>query len=219
MKRTSLLITALAAVSLAGCVEREFLIQSDPPGANLRIDFDEKGEMPAEGFVETFEHYGVREVVLSKSGYKTRTLLVRLNRPFYQLVPLDFFFEHLFPFTIHNVQKTDPYPIALEKSAEASGDLGKDAEAFRDEARKRLEEEAKANPHPADAKKPEAGKTPGAGEPLPAPKDEPAPSPKVEPMPVPKAEPATDPKVEPPTPPEDDMEAPEPPIPTQPKTP
>ena len=81
---------------LTGCVEREMTIKSDPPQALVYLEGAETGQTPC---TVKFVHYGVREIALYKDGYETKKVFEKINAPWYQIVPIDFFFEALWPFT------------------------------------------------------------------------------------------------------------------------
>lgn len=156
-------ILALVPLTLAGCVEREFTVRSIPPGARLQIDRDEKGTIPDGGHVEKFSHYGVREIILAKEGYLSRTDLVTLRRPFYQVIPIDFIVEILNPFTIHD--RHGPFEFTLQPIPGDSKGLAEEAEAFRKEAHDRVAKEPGAEAPPGKAEPPAK-----SGPPAPAPK-------------------------------------------------
>ncbi len=81
-------VTAILFMLLtSGCVHRRVTINSNPPGALVRIDGKDVGYTPA-SFDYTW--YGTREVQLIKDGYETKTQLVNIKAPWYQRFPLDF---------------------------------------------------------------------------------------------------------------------------------
>ncbi|MCX7703158.1 MAG: PEGA domain-containing protein, partial [Planctomycetota bacterium] len=51
---------------LGGCVLREFLIQSEPAGAEVFLDGRYIGKTPLK---QSFDFYGTHRVVLRKNGY------------------------------------------------------------------------------------------------------------------------------------------------------
>jgi len=99
MKKLMVFNLALCALSLfcCGCVERTMQVKSDPPGALVFVNGDEKGRTP---YIEHFDFYGTMEFRLEKDGYRTKTELVKVKPPIYQRFPLDFFFEVIWPFKI-----------------------------------------------------------------------------------------------------------------------
>jgi hypothetical protein len=88
---------AVLAIGLAGCVQRSMTIKSDPPQALVYLEGQETGQTPC---TVSFVHYGVRDITLSKKGYETKKVLEKISPPWYQIVPIDFFFETLWPFTM-----------------------------------------------------------------------------------------------------------------------
>jgi hypothetical protein len=70
-------------------------VESDPPGATLRIDDRVVGVTP---YHESFSDYGTRRITLYKAGYHSRSDVVTISPPWYARFPLDFFSEIVFPF-------------------------------------------------------------------------------------------------------------------------
>ncbi len=102
--RESLLALAAAVVLCAadGCVFRELIVISEPPGADVYLDGEPVGRTPYSG---RFEHYGTRRLVLRKEGYKARVEVVRLEVPWYQYFPLDVFTDLLCPLAIYDTHE------------------------------------------------------------------------------------------------------------------
>lgn len=98
------LLCAFAGVLLAanGCVERKLTIRSEPDGAVVWLDGERLGEAPV---TVRFDHYGGRDITLSKSGYHRHREVVEVKPPFYQRLGPDFFFEHLWPGTLVDHQE------------------------------------------------------------------------------------------------------------------
>ena len=98
------LVTALAAGGLlTGCVERRFVITTDPPGA---VVYNEKGE-PA-GAAPTdmpFTYYGVYQFTLVRDGCETQVVREKVSAPWYEWIFLDFFSENVIPWTIRDVRR------------------------------------------------------------------------------------------------------------------
>ena len=87
--------------SLCGCgsVHRRMMIRSDPPGALVLVEGEEKGYTP---MAMDFTYYGTRELTLIKDGYETLTVIQKVKTPWYQFVPIDFFSDNLLPFKVTN---------------------------------------------------------------------------------------------------------------------
>jgi hypothetical protein len=99
---TSLVLFMSAALA-SGCVERRFVITTEPPGA---IVFDEKGlPMGAAPTDRTFTYYGEYEFTLVKDGYETQVVREKVRAPFYEWFILDFFSENVIPWTLRDVRR------------------------------------------------------------------------------------------------------------------
>jgi hypothetical protein len=113
-----LLATALGALlTLPGCIERALEVRTNPPGALVVIDGEEAGTTPV---TQTFLHYGTHEFIFSKEGYRRKKLLQEVRPPWYEEIPLDFFVEMVWPFTVTDghVYSYDLEPIIpVEKKA------------------------------------------------------------------------------------------------------
>ncbi len=100
-KRFAQVVQILSALILclvaSGCVVSKMVVKSDPEGATVHFDDEDKGITPASF---TFDFYGNREIKLEKDGYQTKRELVRLKPPLYARFPLDIFFDLLLPFKI-----------------------------------------------------------------------------------------------------------------------
>ena len=126
----------LACFICSGCIERTLVIESDPPGAAVRVDGDDCGTTPA---IVPFTTYGKRQVYLQKEGHFSHSEVVRVSPPVYAWFPLDFVFDVLWPFTIRDEQtfKFTLQPIEL-------GDLKaleSRAQEFTERAKAMLEQE------------------------------------------------------------------------------
>jgi hypothetical protein len=95
----------LVLATTPACVERKLVIRSDPEDALVFVDGTEvvrkKGEPPT----LRYEHYGIRKVVVRKQGFVAHDELVTLDPPWYQLSPLDLFFDVLWPATIEDTRE------------------------------------------------------------------------------------------------------------------
>jgi len=100
-----------------GCVERTIEIRSDPPGAHAFLDRTWKGRTP---LTVPFGHYGVREIAVELEGFRPLARVETISAPWYQIFPLDFFFECLFPFTLHDRRV---FEFRLEKTGSPVGAL------------------------------------------------------------------------------------------------
>jgi hypothetical protein len=100
-------VPLLLALSLAlpGCVERTFVIRSEPEGARVRMNGVLQGVTPLE---IPFDHYGTvrleaEPMDLDGDGfaeYAGVSTPFALDAPWYQWFPLDFFSDNLWPGTL-----------------------------------------------------------------------------------------------------------------------
>lgn len=103
MNAKPLLGLGLLLCSLAGCVERRFIITTEPHGA---IVYDEKGlPMGAAPADRTFTYYGKYRFTLVKDGCETVVVEENIRPPWYQWFLLDFVSENLIPFTLRDVRR------------------------------------------------------------------------------------------------------------------
>src|SRR5213082_203874 len=93
---------ALAALGLGGCVERRYVIESDPPGALVLVNGQPLGTTPVDGH---FVYYGNYAFTLIKDGYETLHVDQRINSPWYQYPPLDFASENIYPGKLEDVRQ------------------------------------------------------------------------------------------------------------------
>ena len=95
-KRTARRLTTLLLIGFllfaAGCVERRLLIRTNPPGAMAYVDDYRVGLTP---IGTPFTYYGTRKIRLVKDGYQPLTVYERINPPWYEIPPFDFFAENI----------------------------------------------------------------------------------------------------------------------------
>ncbi len=90
----------LLCLAASGCVERVLYLRSDPPGAKVVVNGRPVGETP---LAMPFETYGVFEVVAHDvHGYRRLRTSVEAKPPWYERIPIDFFAENVWPFTIRD---------------------------------------------------------------------------------------------------------------------
>ncbi|NDC52880.1 MAG: PEGA domain-containing protein [Planctomycetia bacterium] len=95
------LVVALAAT---GCVQRRMTIRSSPPGALVYVDDYQVGTTPVS---TDFIYYGTRKIRLVKDGFETLTVRQPFPIPWYQVFPLDFVTENLWPAEIRDERVVD----------------------------------------------------------------------------------------------------------------
>jgi len=69
-------------------------IRSEPPGATIYLNNEEKGRTPQ---TIPFTWYGDYKIVLRKDGYQTLRIIQPIKPPWYEAFPLDIFSELLLP--------------------------------------------------------------------------------------------------------------------------
>ena len=95
-ERVKRVLLPLLWAACAGCAAQRILtVESDPPGATLRIDDRVVGTTK---YDEPFSDYGTRRITLYKAGYHSRSEVVTITPPWYARFPLDIFSEIVFPF-------------------------------------------------------------------------------------------------------------------------
>jgi hypothetical protein len=100
MARRAVCLVALALLS--GCVERRFVIESDPPGALVLLNGQPLGTTPVDGH---FTYYGNYTFTLVKDGYQTKKVDQCFNTPWYEIPPIDFVTENLYPAKVEDVRR------------------------------------------------------------------------------------------------------------------
>lgn len=102
--RVCLLVVALGLLSSTGCVRRTMLIRSYPEGAVVYVDHQEQGTTPLQ---LPYTYYGAHRILVEKDGYETQEVDERFDPPWYQIPPLDFFFETMWPFEMRDDRIVD----------------------------------------------------------------------------------------------------------------
>ncbi len=103
MRPTPWLGAVLLAAGLAtGCVDRRYVVTSDPPGALVYRNGQPIGTTPVDDY---FVYYGKYHLTLVKDGYETLQIDPVLQAPWYEIPPLDFFSENLYPFKVRDIRR------------------------------------------------------------------------------------------------------------------
>ncbi len=97
------LLLLLLLVS-SGCVRRRLMVRSNPPGASVYVDKQLIGTTPT---ASAFTYYGTREVEVVADGFRTEKVLRTISVPWYQIPPLDFFSETLWPWEVRDERIVD----------------------------------------------------------------------------------------------------------------
>jgi hypothetical protein len=82
------IISLILGLSASGCVERWLTINTEPQGALVTLNDEEIGVSPV---TVSFEWYGDYDVRISKEGYETLKTHRKLEGPWYDAFPFDFF--------------------------------------------------------------------------------------------------------------------------------
>jgi hypothetical protein len=97
-------------------------IRSNPPGALVFIDDQEIGFTPVS---TAYTYYGTRKIQLIKDGFETLTVKQTFAPPWYQVPPIDFVSENLWPRELRDERVLDfqlipqqivPTDILLERA-------------------------------------------------------------------------------------------------------
>lgn len=84
----------LILASLTGCVQRRFIIRSQPEGAAVTIDRQPVGLTPLS---VPFTYNGTREIQLEKNGYQTIKVQERFRPKWFERFPISFLTENFWP--------------------------------------------------------------------------------------------------------------------------
>lgn len=101
-RRTLTRWSGFALLLTAGCVERRFIIESDPPGAVVIHNGVYLGPAPADGYIS---YYGKQQFQLMKPGYETLDVAQSYLPAWYDWPGIDFFTENIWPFKLRDVRK------------------------------------------------------------------------------------------------------------------
>ena len=97
-----LLSAVTAAALLTGCVERRYVVTSDPPGALVLRNGQPLGATPAD---DHFVYYGNYHFTLIRDGYETLEVDQPVPPPWYEWPAIDFVSENLIPWWIYDVRR------------------------------------------------------------------------------------------------------------------
>lgn len=107
--RTLVAAVVIGASLSGGCVRRTMIITTDPPQALVYLNDEEIGRSEVS---TDFLWYGDYDVIVRKEGYKTLKTHWKIDPPWYQVIPFDFFAEVLWPGHLHDTHtrqfKLDP---------------------------------------------------------------------------------------------------------------
>lgn len=98
------LVAAVLCAAGSGCVQRRLMVRTNPPGAQLYIDEQPIGKTPVS---VPYVYYGTRNIRLEKDGYETLVAKHNVVPPWYQITPLDFVSENLWPWEVRDERVVD----------------------------------------------------------------------------------------------------------------
>jgi PEGA domain len=90
---------AFALATISGCVDRRFVIESDPPGAIVYLNDKWVGPTPVD---QSFTYYGKYRFVFARDGYEILTTDEKICTPWWSYFPLEFVVESLYPGVIRD---------------------------------------------------------------------------------------------------------------------
>jgi hypothetical protein len=168
MMRTAWLGAALVvAAASVGCVERRYVVTSDPPGALVYRNGVPLGPTPVDDF---FVYYGSYDLTLVKDGFETLHARVKIDAPWYEYPPIDFVAENLFPYTIRDIRDGGQFHFTLQPlQAVRADDVLHRATELRERGRTLGPPGEGAPPPPAPLVAPGAPVAPGEGTVVPPP--------------------------------------------------
>ena len=119
----------LGLLACTGCVRRTLTIRTEPAGALVYVNDEEIGRSPAS---TDFVWYGDYDIIVRKDGYQTLRTHAKVNPPWYQVPPVDFFAEVLYVGKLHD-QHELAYTLEPEQLP-GPDEVIEHAEALRDDA-------------------------------------------------------------------------------------
>ncbi|UCG15174.1 MAG: PEGA domain-containing protein [Phycisphaerales bacterium] len=129
MQRAIPLLVLVVGGLTGGCVRRTMTIQTEPAGALVYLNDQEVGRSPVS---VDFTWYGDYDLIIRKQGYESLRTHVQVVEPWYQIPPVDFFAEVLWPGHIHD-ERTFAYVLDAKVLPDREEILQR-ADEFRDRA-------------------------------------------------------------------------------------
>lgn len=159
--RARLWMLLLGTLLSSACATRRILsVESEPPGAQVRLDDELIGRTPLE---YDFEHYGGRRLTLYLGGYRTWSAPLELERPWHARFPIDLITEVLIPMGLtdrHHVSVELEPDLELAEELDFSAILEHAREVRETVARARLGQGAESAPAPTSAGDAQAAQPP-----------------------------------------------------------
>ena len=141
-------LTTFVIVLGTGCIERKFVIITNPADSEVYLDGKYIGNSVADNPIDPktgridipFVYYAQREIIVKKKDYESRLEYIKPTTPWYDYFPIDFIAEVLLPYTI-KVQFV--YRLDLNEYADIDAeDLYDKSEAMREYAAEKLRKHA-----------------------------------------------------------------------------
>ncbi|MGE3804929.1 MAG: hypothetical protein AB7K24_09685 [Gemmataceae bacterium] len=102
MTRSAWLLALALATLATGCVERRFVVNSNPSRALILHNGNPIGAAPAD---DHFTYYGDHDFTVILDGYETLHVKQSVPAPWYEYPPFDFVAEALIPWRIKDVRR------------------------------------------------------------------------------------------------------------------
>ena len=129
------IVCVAMGLAVLGCVRRTLTIETAPSGALVYLNDEEVGRSPVS---TDFLWYGDYDVVIRKEGYQTLATHAKIDAPWYQYPPVDFFAEVLYAGDIHD-QRQLSYTLDPEQLPDRD-ELVQRAEELREDSLPETEE-------------------------------------------------------------------------------
>ena len=121
--RITLVACAVFVLVQSGCVRRRLTIRTNPAGAMAYVGKQPVGRTPIS---TDLTYYGKREIEVVADNYRTERVVRNLAPPWYQIPPLDFISETLWPWEIRDERVVDiqmvPYQAPASEVLQARAD-------------------------------------------------------------------------------------------------
>lgn len=113
MRNYTCVVIIILGFLLGGCASRKITIKSEPPGAKVIMDGQEKGITPCSFH---FTYYGSRQIALEKDGYQTFKVIASVNPPWVHAFPFDVLLLFIpYPMTDHHKFSYQLVPVSHEE--------------------------------------------------------------------------------------------------------
>ena len=123
--RSAVVGLALTALLGHGCVRRSLTIHTEPPGALVYLNDEEVGRSPV---TTDFLWYDDYDIAIRKENFAALATHEKVRAPWYQVPPIDFWAEVLWPGRFHDQRSfsyiLDPHELPnREELIQRAGEL------------------------------------------------------------------------------------------------